>query len=240
MLKPGQPRGDAFLNQRTMVWDLKSEPVAVAGATAGAGPQMRATEVAGLMFPRGSPHAILSIEDGVREELRLYVARAADVATPDALWRQLVDRDAGVTGYWVRGQTLYLLSHQDAPTFKVLQMPLDDAAARPEVVIAARPERVLQRMAAAADALYVVAREGLYAKLLRLPAGGGALEEVVMPIKGTVSQLWADPLRPGVIVAVENWTTPRTYYRFDPGARAFEAMPSGARPALDMERLCHP
>ena len=147
-----------------------------------------------------------------------------------------MDRDAGVTGYWVRGQTLYLLSHQDAPTFKVLQMSLDDAAARPEVVIAVRPERVLQRMAGAADALYVVAREGLYAKLLRLPAGGGALEEIPMPIKGTVNQLWADPLRPGVIVAAENWTTPRTYYRFDPGARAFEAMPSGARPALDLER----
>ena len=55
MLKPGQPRSDAFLNQRTLVWDLKSDPVAVAGATASAGPEMRATEVAGLIFPRGSP-----------------------------------------------------------------------------------------------------------------------------------------------------------------------------------------
>ena len=219
-LSPGQPRGDAFLNRRTLIWDLKTDPIAVAGATAGAGPPMRATESAELIFPKGSTDAVLSISDGVRPELRLYAARAADVAKADTRWRLLVDRDAGVTAFDVRRQTLYLLSHQGAPTFKVLRMSLDDAAAHPETVIAAQPERVLERLAAAADALYVVAREGLYAKLLRLPAGGGTLEEIALPIKGSVSQLWADPLRPAVVVAAENWTTPRTYYRFEPGARA--------------------
>ena len=95
-------------------------------------------------------------------------------------------------------------------------------------------------MAGAADALYVVAREGLYAKLLRLPAGGGALEEVAMPIKGTVSQLWADPLRPGVVVAAENWTTPRTYYRFDPGARRVRGYAVGRAARPRPGTVCHP
>jgi prolyl oligopeptidase len=234
-LSAGQPRSDSFLNQRTLVWDLKTDPVVVAGATTGAGPPMRATEAAELLFPRGSTHALLSISDGVAQELRLYVANAADVGR-DMRWRLLVDRDAGVTSFYVRQQTIYLLSHRDAPTFKVLRMSLDDEAARPETVIASRRERPLERIVAAADALYAVAREGLYATLLRVPSGDGMLEEIALPINGTVSQLWADPLRPGIVVAAENWTTPRTYYRFVPDARRFAALPSGARPALDAGR----
>jgi prolyl oligopeptidase len=189
-----------------------------------------------LYFSSGSRDAILRITDGVQSELRLYAAKASEVGTAAARWRLLVNRDAAVTAFSVRRQTIYLLSHQDAPTFKVLRMPLDDGAARPETVIAARPERVLDRLAAAADALYVVAREGLYAKLLRLPAEGGALEEIALPLKGSVSDVSADPLLPGVVLAAESWTTPRTYYRFEPGAGQFEALPSGARPAHDPAR----
>src|SRR5262249_13713882 len=133
-------------------------------------------------------------------------------------------------------QTLFLLSHQDAPTFKVLRLALDDPGANIETVIAARPGRVLGLISAAADALYVVAREGLYEGLLRLPAGGGAVEDIALPLEGRVRGLWTDPLSPGAVVAAESWTTPRTYYRFEPGTRQFDPMPSGARPALDMER----
>ena len=66
-----------------------------------------------------------------------------------------------------------------------------------ETVIAARPERVLERIAAAADALYVVAREGLYAKLLRLPAGGGTLEEIALPHQGLGEPALGRPAAPG-------------------------------------------
>ena len=236
VLAPGQPLSNSSLNQRTLVWDLKTSPIAVAGATAGTGPTMRPTERADLIFVRGSTDAILSIADGVRREFRLYVAKAEHVASGDARWRLLVDRDAGVTNFVVRQQTLFLLSHQDAPTFKVLRLALDDPGASIETVIAARPGRVLGSISAAADALYVVAREGLYERLLRLPAGGGAIEDIALPLKGRVRELWTDPLRPGTVVAAESWTTPRTYYRFEPGTRRFEPLPSGARPALDMGR----
>src|SRR5262249_47421661 len=149
--------------------------IAVAGATVGTGPTMRPTERAELVFVRGSTDAILSIADGVQRELRLYVAKAEHVASGHAQWRLLVDRDAGVTYFVVRQQTLFLLSHQDAPTFKVLRLALDNSGASIETVIAARRGRVLGLISAAADALYVVAREGLYERLLRLPAGGGAI-----------------------------------------------------------------
>ena len=66
-LRPGQPRSDSFLNQRTLVWDLKTDPIAVAGATAGAGPPMRATESAELSSRAVLTDAILSIADGVRK-----------------------------------------------------------------------------------------------------------------------------------------------------------------------------
>ena len=235
-LKQDQPRSEAFLNQRAFVWDLKNDPVAVAGATTDVGPTMRATESASVVFTPGSRHAVLVIHDGVRPEFRLYSAPAGDVAAGKARWRLVVDRDADVTRFDTRGDSVFLMSHRDAPTFKILQVALDDAAARPETAIPARPDRVIVDFEAASDALYVIVHEGLYAKLLRRPIDGGEIEELPLPVKGSINGLWADPRRPGVVMAVESWAAPRTYYRYDPGARRFIALPSGAKPAFEAAR----
>jgi hypothetical protein len=64
-----------------------------------------------------------------------------------------------------RGRQIYLLSHQDAPTFKVLSNAV--------TLVPAQADRVIESLRATSDALYVLVRQGVYSHLLRVnPAAG--------------------------------------------------------------------
>lgn len=235
-LKPGQPKTDTFLNRQAMIWDMKGSPVAITGSAVTTGPRIRPDESPAVVNTRGSRTAIMVVSEGVKNEIDLYVAPEADVAARKAAWRKVADRKEGVTDFSVSGERIYLLSNAGAPTFRVLSMPVGGSAATAKEILPARPGRVLQYVGAASDGLYVAAREGVYGKLLRIPLNGGAAQEIDLPIKGNVAQLVTDPLRPGAVVAVSGWTAPPTLYRFDGRANSFTALPSGARPNIDLSR----
>ena len=235
-LRPGQPSTETFLNRRVVLWDFDGEPIPIAGATVGAGPPMRPDELPRVYFAPGSSTAVMGVYEGVRNELDVYVAPASEAARPGARWRKVADRADGVTALDVRGDTLFLLSNHGAPTFRLLAMPVSGSAASATEVIPARPERVLERVATAADATYVGAREGVYGKLLRVPAVGGPAEEIALPIRGTIGQISADPREPGAVLVIEGWTAPPTLYRYDHTTRRLAELPSGTRPPMDSAR----
>ena len=64
-------------------------------------------------------------------------------------------------------------------------------------------------------------REGVYSHLLRIPAGSARVEEVALPAKGHISDLFTDPRQPGVSLALESWVTPPTELSYDPSAHTF-------------------
>ena len=233
-LKPGQPKTDTFLNRRGFIWDLKGEPVATVGPGVAGGPAIRPDESPYVAVPPGSRTAALIVYEGVKNEVDIYLAPQADVAGVRAKWRKLADRSQGVTGFALAGERLFLLSNREAPTFRVLGMTTDETLDAAGDVIAARPDRVLEFVSAGSDALYVGAREGVYGKLLRLPLEGGSLEEIELPAKGTIAQLFSDPREPGAVLLVSGWTAPPTLYRYRDGK--FTALPSGARPQIDLSR----
>ena len=233
-LKPGQPKTDTFLNRRGFIWDLKGEPVVTVGPGVAGGPAIRPDESPYVAVPPGSRTAALIVYEGVKNEVDIYLAPQADVAGGRAKWRKLADRSQGVTGFALAGERLFLLSNREAPTFRVLGMTTDETLDAAGDVIAARPDRVLEFVSAGSDALYVGAREGVYGKLLRLPLEGGSLEEIELPAKGTIAQLFSDPREPGAVLLVSGWTAPPTLYRYRDGK--FTALPSGARPQVDLSR----
>jgi prolyl oligopeptidase len=235
-LKAGQPKTDTFLNQRAVLWDLKGAPLALAGAPVSGGPKIRPDEAPFITITPGSRTAALLVVEGVKNEADLYLAPEADAASGRATWRKIADRKEGVTDFAIRGETLFLLSNSNAPTFRVLSMPVSGSAATAKELVPASADRVLQYLGAASDALYVAAREGVYGKLLRIPLTGGAAEEIALPIKGDIFQLVTDPLRPGAVVLVSGWTTPPTLYRYNGTSKKFTALPSGARPKMDFTR----
>ena len=77
----------------------------------------------------GSPFVYALIIHGVKNEVTLYATKASELRGAETTWRKLVDVDDGVTGADFNGSDVYLLTHKDAPRFKVLRIKAD---ARPQ------------------------------------------------------------------------------------------------------------
>src|SRR5690242_14560579 len=133
----------------------------------------------------------------------------------------------------MRGNEIFLLSHKNAPTFQVLAVKAGEPLSKAKVLLPVQPDRLVESIHAASDALYVLTRQGLYSHLLRIPANGSMTEEVMLPYRGTVSDVFTDPRVAGVTIALESWNVPPTVYRYDPQQGDFAKFELGVMPAFD-------
>ena len=214
-LAKGAPETDTFKNSRALVWDLAAPPVPLfGGATASA------IKVAPERFPyvltrQRASHALGIIRNGVQNEVELWTVPAAAASRADAPWTRVALPEDEVTGGDIAGNRLFLLSHKDAPTFKVLALDAGQPLSAARTLVAARPDRLIENIAAASDGLYVLARQGLYSTLFRVPYDGGAEQPVALPVRGSISDVSSDPTRLGVGFTLDSWATPPTSYAYD-------------------------
>ena len=232
-LRPGDPEIGRYKNSTLDAWDLKAAPAALLGATAGHGPKVGEDEFPVVLINPGAPLAVMDSVNGVQNEQKLWLAPAGQAAKADAPWKPFVDRDDGVTAVELRGEEIFLLSHKDAPTFKVLVVKAGAPLASAVTLVAAQPDRVVESMHAAADALYVQTRRGAYSHLLRIPAGTTAVEEVALPVNGHIGESFTDPRQPGITLDLSSWVTQPVLSHYDPVAKKFSDVGIGSRGDID-------
>jgi prolyl oligopeptidase len=157
---------------------------------------------------------IAQVIDGVSNEFRAYASTLDRVLAGKPDWRLLFDTEDGVTAMAVQGNRLYVLTHKGAPRYKLLSGPLDGFSMAEATTLVPESARVLTGMAAAADALYLEARDGNVKRLFRLLHLDGARPvEVALPVIGAFSLgggVRAD--LPGVLLDLESWTRARQIY----------------------------
>lgn len=232
-LKPGAPGTDTYKNSTLYGWNLKDAPVALLGSQVGHGPKFEPEVFPILGLVPGATDAIAVSLNGVQNEWKAWTAPAGEVANPKTAWKPLVDRTDDVTMIGLRGDEIFLLSHKDAPTFKVLQVKAGQALSSAKTLVPAQPDRVIEGFYAASDALYVTARKGAYSQLLRVPAGSDKVEQVALPFEGHVGEAFSDPRKPGIVVGLSGWVTQPTYLRYDPSSRKFATLDIGHAGDMD-------
>jgi prolyl oligopeptidase len=232
-LTANDPPTDKYKDATADAWDLKSEPVPVLGANLGHGPPFAPEEFPVVVIGVGSPQAVALSINGVQNELAAWLTPVAKVSDPKAEWTKFISRDDGVTGMDMRGQEIFLLSHKDAPTFKVLSLHAGEPLASAKTILAASPDRVIEAIHAAADALYVLANRGAYSQLLRIPAGSDQVEEVTLPFAGHATEAFTDPRVPGVTVLMSSWVVPPTLNVYNPQTKTFSDLKIGTRGDID-------
>ena len=225
------PATDKYLNATADAWDLKSEPAAVLGASLGRGPVLTPVEAPAIAISVGAPVAAALSINGVQNELAMWLAPAAQVRDPKVTWTRFITREDAVTGFDMRGPEIFLLSHKDAPTFKVLMLRAGQPLASASTLVPAQADRVIESIHAAADALYVFARHGAYSQLLRIPAGSTAIEEVSLPFRGHVGEAFTDPRTPGVTLDLSSYITPPTEFVYSPANKSFSELKIGTQGA---------
>ncbi len=229
-LKAGEPETDKYKNSKVYLWDLKSAPVPILGP--GVSPKV---EVSPEEFPYagtvpGSPIAFAGTANGVQNEIALWTAPVAAAGSVDAPWVKLAGRDDDITRLSVVGDHIFLLSHKDAPTFKVLEVEAGQPLSTAKVVVAAQPGRLIEGISAASDGLYVSARRGVYSELFRIPLDGGPEQPVALPFKGSIGEIATDPRTAGVKLIEDSWAVPPRTIAYDPAAAHFSDLGIGSQP----------
>ncbi|MGH7016489.1 MAG: hypothetical protein ACRED8_05310, partial [Caulobacteraceae bacterium] len=236
-LRPGMPGTDKYKDSAIYAWNLASPPVPLWGATTGHGPAIGHDEFPAIAINPGTPVAFLLSINGVQQEARMWTAPVADAADPNAPWKLLIDRSDDVTGFDARGDDLFLLSHKDAPTYKVLELKVGQPLSAAITLVPAQPDRVIEHVNAAKDALYVQVLEGSYSRLLRIPAGSRRIEEVPLPAKGHITEAFTDPRVAGIDISLQNWVNPPQEYRYNPADRRFTNLHLGVAGSIVPERF---
>jgi prolyl oligopeptidase len=220
-LAKGEPATDKYKDVTADAWNLKAKPLPVAGSGIGHRHLFKADEFPAISLAPKAPRALLVSINGVQNEVKAWTAPVADASSSSAPWKLLVDRQDDVTDIEMRGNDIYLLSHKDAPTFKVLVLKAGQPFSTARILVPAEPDRVIESIKAAADGLYVLTNEEAYSELLRVRTGSTAIEAIGLPFKGHVTEIFSDPRESGVTVNLSSWAVPPQEYRYDPAANRF-------------------
>ncbi|MGO9036735.1 MAG: prolyl oligopeptidase family serine peptidase [Steroidobacteraceae bacterium] len=230
------PQTDTYKYATADAWDLRSDPVAILGAAVGHGPPINPAEFPALVMSVGAPVAAALSLNGVQNELAVWLAPVHEVSDPKTAWSPLATRDDGVTALDMRGREIFLLSHKDAPTFKVLSVRAGQGLESATVLVPARPDRVIEGIYAAADALYVRASHGAYSQLLRIPTGTTSIEEIPLPVQGHIGEAFADPRAAGLTIDLSSWVVPPTLYAYQPSDKSFTDLKIGTHGDIDSSK----
>lgn len=235
-LAPGEAETGKYKDSTANAWDLHGDPIVVAGRGIGRGTSFEPEEFPAVNIVPKTPVALLLSINGVQNELKVWSAPVAEAASPGAPWTLLFDRDADINSFDQRGDEIFLRSHKDAPTFKVLVLKAGQPLSAARVLVPASADRVIENINAAADGLYVLANKGAYSELLRVPAGSDRIEEIPLPTRGHITEAFSDPRQAGIAILFSSWVVPPQQYQYDPAAHRFVDLGIGARGNIDASK----
>jgi prolyl oligopeptidase len=192
------------------------------------------------MSPRDRPFVLLparsswmiavishsALGPSVEEQLSdctLYAAPRSGLADPAACpWHKVADPADGVTAFAVHGDTLYLVSHKDAPRSAVLAVALPDRGLSRAAVVVPGGERAVIAVRVAGGHLLVHDIEAGISRLRRVPLAGGEPHDVPLPVDGTITEWTGDPDRASALFVLESWTRSPRLYRYEGSAGAVQ------------------
>lgn len=215
------PRTDLFRDVRIfrhrMGEGMAADAVVFSAATVGLDsmllPMIRLDASNGLAFG--------TLESGVEKHSSFFFAPLADVERGTPTWRPLFTLADSVLSIAARGTDLYILTLKGAPMGRVVRTSLAAPDLGTAEVVLPEGARSLEAMEPALDGLYVRAfAEGIYG-VQRIPWGGSPAPVPLLP-ETSIGQMRADPLRPGILLKLDSWTSQGVSYRYNPSADALE------------------
>jgi prolyl oligopeptidase len=213
---PNEPPADRFSNNKVFLHHLGADPdkdIPVFGANIDDIKTIAPTDFVTVAAITGTRYVLGLQNDGVSPEIAIYIAKLPPPGATTYAWRQITRASDGVVDFTASRTTLYLRSHDNAPRYKVLSVPLDnpDLATAKEIVPAGAA--VITNIAASSEGLYIAGRTGANSFLERIGSDGKPAA-IKLPFIGAVGNgdLSADPRAPGATVGIATWVDPTTWF----------------------------
>ncbi|HEY6326218.1 MAG TPA: prolyl oligopeptidase family serine peptidase, partial [Candidatus Cybelea sp.] len=220
-LKPGESENDKETRAVSYLHVLGRDPdgdPAVFGYGVNPKIPFGLTDFPIMVYSPASDYTLAVIGHGVQNEQTIYAARAGTVDATTA-WEPVATTDDDVTGFDLKGSTIYLQTHKNAPAFKIVATSLaaPNVAAAQVVIPASRS--VVEQLGVASDGLYVLSRDGGFGRITRVSLGAdgalGASTNVKLPFQGSINTISTDPRVAGAVFGLTGWTHSLLYYTVD-------------------------
>ncbi len=219
---PGAPKSDKYLQSRVYVHAIGADPEhdrAILGPGVVPGVALDPLAAPLVFTSPGAPYVIGIVGNGNQREFSLYAAPATSLQQGVPAWRRIAGLSDEVTDAALIGTTLYLLTHKNAPHFKVVRLDLANPDLASATLVVPASDAVITGIAAGKDALYVRRMIAGVSDLIRVEHAPGAKPIAVkLPFAGDIDALAADPRQPGVLFSTGTWTRFGGYYAYDPAA----------------------
>jgi prolyl oligopeptidase len=176
----------------------------------------------GVVVTPGSNYALAVYSKGTSDPVSLYIAPTEKAQDSNAPWRKIVSSEDFISPaadgpIAIHGSTLYLLVDKGAPNRKLISLDLHHPDIGNATLLVPASDAVLVGVFATADGIYLESKHGV-AFELRRSAYGPRLkwEKIPLPYNGTISNVDANVLLPGVIFRFESWIQSDQALAYDP------------------------
>jgi len=161
----------------------------------------------GVGVTPGSNIAFGAVISGVQNEAALYAAPLAGALAGAPMWKTICLPEDKVVGGGVHGDDIYLLTHKDAPHYKIIRTSAASPAAATGTVVVPESSAVIRGCAAARDGLYINDLNAGLGGLRRL-GWDGKLTQIELPFAGSIDSLTVDTLHDGAWFLLQSWAVP--------------------------------
>jgi prolyl oligopeptidase len=179
----------------------------------------------------GSDVALGLAISGVQNEVTMYASPLDAAVAGKPVWRKICDPADAVTNVAILGDDLYLMTHKDAPSFRLVKTSAAHGAFADAREVLPAGKAVLKAISTARDGVYIQAIEGGLARLLRL-APSGQVTEIDLPFDGSIAVIYTDPLKEGCWFVLDSWARPPVACFARPGGEV-EITDIAPRPPYD-------
>jgi prolyl oligopeptidase len=239
-LAPGAPETAKYLNSG--LWHHAVGTLVVRDLpilSVGLNPTVSLTPVDSpfMLTAPGSGWAIAVISHGASLENTIYLApqgAVRPVRDTQAQWVKIADVSDAVTNVALNGDDIYLLSHKDAPRYKILRMKAGDPTLANAQTVVPAGNAIIQDFGVAQDALYFRVLDGGVQKMRRLTFKDDKVSDLPKAPAGGIGAFATSPDVPGVLYPVQTWISAQRWIKFNPAEGA--ATDTGLVPgsSLDM------
>lgn len=226
-LKPGEAQTDKETRAVAYLHVLGRNPdndVPVFGYGVDPSVTFAPTDFPIVLYSPASPNRTIGyIAHGVKNEVTIYAARTGALRSGRIAWTRIATDADDVTGFDTKASTIYLLTHKNAPTYRVVSTSLDAPDLAHARSIVEPSASVVEQIGVAADGLYVRSRDGGFGHITRiaLAANGtpGPARTIALPYRGDVDSMTTDPRVRGATIGLTGWTHSLLYYAISRGGR---------------------
>jgi prolyl oligopeptidase len=208
-LSPGADPAERRLKSRVYLHKVGSDPesdLPIFGFGVNHGIDLDPADSCSVISDPRTPYALAIVNHGFSNDLTVYMAPLESIGKSGATWQKIIDADDAVVNFDVHKDDLYLITHKNAPRFKVIRVNLSHPDLSNAQVVFPPGEPVITNVIARGDALYIQELDGGIGRLLRLPYSESTSQRISLPFDGSLGVDGGDPSLDGVVFDLGSWT----------------------------------